>query len=317
MRASRPGKLELEDAPFDLRALLAEISSVAEPMARNKNLDWVCNMGTGTALWLCGDAVRIKQVLLNLVNNAIKFTERGSVTLDARRAGEGGVLFVISDSGPGIAESTRARLFQRFEQADGAQRYGGSGLGLAICRELVARMGGSIELDSETGRGSTFRVHLPLAEASEEEMLSRAGAAPEKAASARQPDQVAVPRRILLVEDDATVAEVITGLLKMQGHRVVHVAQGLAALTEFEAGQHDLALIDLDLPGVDGLALTRMLRAREAQSGKVRMPLIGVSARSAGIEEALCLAAGMDAFLRKPLTGDALGRAVADAKASA
>ncbi len=217
---------------------------------------------------------------------------------------------MISDSGPGIAESTRARLFQRFEQADGAQRYGGSGLGLAICRELVARMGGSIELDSQTGRGSTFRVQLPLAEASEEEMRARARAALEEVALVPRLDQGGTPRRILLVEDDATVAEVITGLLQMQGHRVVHVAQGLAALGEFEAGQHDLALIDLDLPGVDGLALARMLRAREAQSGKVRMPLIGISARSAGNEEALCLAAGMDAFLRKPLTGEVLARAL-------
>jgi signal transduction histidine kinase/CheY-like chemotaxis protein/streptogramin lyase len=311
------GKLELEEAPFDLRALLAEISSVAQPMARNKNLGWVCNMGTDMTPWLRGDAVRIKQVLLNLVNNAIKFTERGGVTLDTRRAGEGGVLFVISDSGPGIAESTRVRLFQRFEQAEGAQRYGGSGLGLAICRELVARMGGSIELDSETGRGSTFRVQLPLAEASEEETRVRLQAVLEEAVSARQSDQAEMPRRILLVEDDATVAEVITGLLHMQGHRVVHVAQGLAALAEFEAARYDLALIDLDLPGVDGLALARMLRAREAQSGKVRMPLIGISARSVGNEEALCLAAGMNAFLRKPLTGEALGRAVADANALA
>jgi signal transduction histidine kinase/CheY-like chemotaxis protein/streptogramin lyase len=305
------GKLELEEVPFDLRTLLAEISSVAQPMARNKGLEWACNLGTDTTPWLRGDAVRIKQVLLNLVNNAIKFTERGGVTLDVRRAGEVGVLFVISDSGPGIAESTRARLFQRFEQADGAQRYGGSGLGLAICRELVARMGGSIELDSQTGRGSTFRVQLPLAEASEEEMRAAARVAPEEAATARQSDQGGMPRRILLVEDDATVAEVITGLLQMQGHHVVHVAQGLAALAEFEAGQHDLALIDLDLPGVDGLALARMLRARETQSGKVRMPLIGISARSAGNEEALCLGAGMDAFLRKPLTGEVLARALA------
>jgi CheY-like chemotaxis protein len=97
----------------------------------------------------------------------------------------------------------------------------------------------------------------------------------------------------------------------MQGHHVVHVAQGLAALAEFEAGQHDLALIDLDLPGVDGLALARMLRARETQSGKVRMPLIGISARSVGNEEALCLGAGMDAFLRKPLTGEVLALALA------
>jgi signal transduction histidine kinase/CheY-like chemotaxis protein/streptogramin lyase len=311
------GKLDLEEAAFDLHALLGEIAAVALPLARGKGLEWTSNIDTGAPQWLRGDAVRIKQVLLNLVNNAIKFTEHGAVALDTQRGRAGGVLFVISDSGPGIAESTRARLFQRFEQGAGAQHYGGSGLGLSICRELVARMSGSIELDSETGRGSTFRVRLPLAEAGEEEMRARGRVAAEHAPVAAQSIQTATARRILLVEDDATVAEVITGLLQMQGHRVTHVAQGLAALAEFEAGQHDLALIDLDLPGVDGLALARMLRARETQSGKVRMPLIGISARSAGNEEALCLAAGMDAFLRKPLTGAALSRSVANAKASA
>jgi signal transduction histidine kinase/streptogramin lyase/ActR/RegA family two-component response regulator len=310
------GKLDLEEAAFDLHALLGEIAAVALPLARGKGLDWTSTIGSDAPQWLRGDAVRIKQVLLNLVNNALKFTERGAVTLATQRGSDGGVLFVIRDSGPGIAESTRVRLFQRFEQADGAQRHGGSGLGLAICRELVARMGGSIELDSETGRGSTFRVHLPLPPASEVEM-AQARAAAEQAAPVRRSGQSGTARRILLVEDDATVADVITGLLQMQGHRVVRVAQGLAALAEFEAAQHDLALIDLDLPGVDGLALARMLRAREGQSGKVRMPLIGISARSAGNEEALCLAAGMDAFLRKPLTGDALGRAIADAEPSA
>jgi CheY-like chemotaxis protein len=302
------GRLELDEVPFDLRALVDEIAAVARPLAQAKNLEWSVCVAPDTPRWLRGDAVRVKQVLLNLLNNAIKFTEHGSVALDARRAPEGGIEFAVADSGPGIAESTRARLFQRFEQADGAQRQGGSGLGLAICRELVACMGGSIALDSEPGQGSTFRVHLPFSEL--DAAAAAAAAAPPPARSDATAAIAQVSRRILLVEDDATVAEVITAQLQLQGHRVVRAAQGLAALGEFDRAPFDLALIDLDLPGVDGLALARLLRAREAQSGKVRMPLIGISARSVGNEEALCLAAGMNAFLRKPLTGEILARAV-------
>jgi CheY-like chemotaxis protein len=131
-------------------------------------------------------------------------------------------------------------------------------------------------------------------------------------APACDPAGVAVgARRILLVEDDATVAEVIAGLLAAQGHAVARVDQALAALAEFDAAPFDLALIDLDLPGVDGLALARMLRARETRCGRARMPLIGISARSVGDEAALCRDAGMDAFLRKPLAGAALADAIA------
>jgi CheY-like chemotaxis protein len=252
-----------------------------------------------------GDGVRLRQILLNLVNNAIKFTERGVVCVCLERGANNAVQLRVRDSGPGIADTTRARLFQRFEQADGPQRHGGSGLGLAICRELIARMGGTIALDSICGVGSTFQVTLPLpeVEAPDEKM--------ENAAFVR--DAPAPARNILLIEDDATVAAVIGGLLQAQGHHVEHVVHGLAALAELEAARYDVALIDLDLPGVDGLALARMLRASEKNNGKARMTLVGVSARSVGDEETLCLAAGMDGFLRKPVTGQMLTAAIAAA----
>jgi len=278
----------------------------ARALAQAKGLHWMLDIGADAPRFLRGDAVRVKQILLNLVNNAIKFTEHGGVALSAG-AGTGGVRLRVRDDGPGIAEATRTRLFQRFAQADGAARFGGSGLGLAICRELVARMGGQISLESEPGQGSTFVVDLPLGAADAGELPSAAPAIID--ATAQQP--VVPVLRILLVEDDAVVADVIAGLLTAFGHVVTHAAQGLAALAEFDAAPFDLALIDLDLPAVDGLALARLLRAREAQSGKVRIPLIGISARSAGDEEALCLAAGMDAFLRKPLTGAMLVKAIA------
>jgi signal transduction histidine kinase/ligand-binding sensor domain-containing protein/CheY-like chemotaxis protein len=298
------GKLQLEDSVIDLHALLAEIATLARPLAQAKGLTCEVHVAEDTACRVRGDGVRIKQILLNLVNNAIKFTERGGVVVALERGAGAGVQFSVSDSGPGIAEATRARLFQRFEQADGPQRHGGSGLGLAICRELVARMGGEITLDSAPGQGSTFRVVLPLQDATNEQDMDVATAPPGSVGPV-------VPRAILLVEDDATVAAVIVGLLEAQGHSVAHARHGLAAMAELEAASCDIALIDLDLPGIDGLALARMLRTREQKTGKSRLPLIGISARSAGNEEALCLVAGMDAFLRKPVTGEMLATAIA------
>jgi signal transduction histidine kinase/CheY-like chemotaxis protein/streptogramin lyase len=295
------GKLQLDIAPFDLHALLRQVEALARPQAAKRGLAWTLCVADDLPRWLVGDALRIEQILLNLANNAVKFTEQGAIALSARRGSVAGIAFTVSDSGPGIASAERERLFRRFEQADGPQRRSGSGLGLAICRELVARMGGTIDLDSEPGRGSTFRVELPLPES----------AAPKKVENAASA-HVAAPRRVLLVEDDATVAAAIAGLLEVRGHAVNRVEQGLAALGELAAADYDAALIDLDLPGVDGLTLARMIRAGEAKDDKPSLWLVGISARSRGDEEALCRAAGMDAFVRKPVTGEMLAAVLRD-----
>ena len=150
------GKLQLEDSVVDLHALLAEIAALAQPLAQAKNLACDVHVADDAPRRVRGDGVRIKQILLNLVNNAIKFTERGGVVVALEPGAGNAVRFSVSDTGPGIAEATRARLFQRFEQADGPQRHSGSGLGVAICRELVARMDGEIALDTTPGQGSTF-----------------------------------------------------------------------------------------------------------------------------------------------------------------
>jgi CheY-like chemotaxis protein len=251
---------------------------------------------------LQGDVLRIEQILLNLATNAVKFTARGRITLSAQRT-DGGVMFSVADTGPGIPEASRSRLFQRFEQGDGPQRRAGSGLGLAICRELVTLMGGSIELESRLGQGSTFRVRLPLAELAPAAPLVTAAAAGVGA------------RHVLLVEDDTTVAAVIRGLLARQGHRVTHVADGLGALAELDGGPYDVLLLDLDLPGVDGFQLARLLRQREGDG--VRLPIVAITARSGGDEELRAREAGMDGFLRKPLSGDQLAKAMETAIAAA
>ena len=288
------GKLELQSAPFDLRALVHEIGLLAEPLARAKDLNWEMHIASDAPRHVSADALRIKQVVLNLVNNAIKFTTAGEITLELARGVDQAALISVRDTGPGIAPSDQARVFQRFEQVDGPQRRAGSGLGLAICRDLVARMGGAITLESTPGHGSTFRVCVPLAE------ITMAGAAREMQSA---PIATAA-RRILLVENDATVAAVIVGLLGANRHHVRHVDNALAALSELATSVYDAAFVDLDLPGVDGLALARMIRTRDGAAARLR--LIGISARARGDEQALCREAGMDAFVRKPVTAAVL-----------
>jgi len=290
------GRLELEPVPFDPRQLVEDVTQLEQGLAHMKGIRFVLDVADDLPPRLIGDAVRIKQVLLNLANNALKFTERGSVTLRAERSVQGLVLSV-SDTGPGIPEASQARLFQRFEQEEGPHRRAGSGLGLAICRELVDMMGGSIELESRMGYGSTFRVRLPLS---------------EPAAVTPPPATVGTGHRnyhLLLVEDDTIIAAVISGLLEQQGHSIFHVANGLAALAELAHASFDAALLDLDLPGVDGFQIARLIRQRE-HDGQ-RMPIIAVTARSGSEDELRAQAAGMDGFLRKPLSGEQLAEALA------
>ncbi|MFZ0870319.1 MAG: ATP-binding protein [Rhodanobacter sp.] len=290
------GRLELEPAPFDPRQLVDEVAQLEQGLAYAKGIRFLLELADDLPERVIGDAVRIKQVLLNLANNALKFTERGSVTLRVRRIANG-LLFSVSDTGPGIPEASQARLFQRFEQEEGPQRRAGSGLGLAICRELVDMMGGSIELESRLAHGSTFHVRLPLSEP------------PQVSPSPATDTAEARVYRLLLVEDDTIVAAVIRGLLEQQGHAVCHVANGLAAMAELAHTSFDAALLDLDLPGVDGFQIARLIRQRE-HAGQ-RMPIVAVTARSGSEDESRARAAGMDGFLHKPLSGEQLASALA------
>ena len=295
------GKLELANADFALRPLLDEIVGLMAPLAERKALQFIDALDAGAPRALHGDSTRVQQILLNLIGNAIKFTDAGHVSLETFALAPQGVRFVVADSGPGLNPEQQARLFRRFEQGDGARtaaRYGGSGLGLAISQELAAAMGGRIQVDSEPGRGTRFIVELPLAAA--ELPVAIADAPRDVAALAASPHL-----RLLLVEDDPIVAQAMQGLLSEQGHSVVHAGHGLAALAEAAVQPFDAAVLDLDLPGMDGLALARTLRAQ----GFVA-PLLMVTARSDAEAEAQALAAGFDGFLRKPVTGTMLAQAL-------
>ena len=389
------GRVQLQHAPFSLRAVLAEVQALIAAQAEAKGLRFVLHIAPDTADARIGDAQRLRQVLLNLLGNAVKFTARGEVALevapvrmpehahtpeDARsrmhmhaqsqsqsqtHAHIDGLRLHVRDTGPGMTAEQCARLFRRFEQAEGARtaaRYGGTGLGLAISRELVQAMGGEIAVDSAPGVGTDFMVRLaleidssaaftagsggddaalqvaspavPSADAgaagdagphaataegmSAHGMSAEARAAQSKAAEGKTATcsldserKTALPAlRVLLVEDDPTVAEVVAGLLRLRGHRVVHAAHGLAALMDVAAMQatgaaFDLALIDLDLPGIDGCTLAAQLRA----SG-FTAPILAITARADSDAEPQARAAGFDAFLRKPLSGDGLAEAM-------
>lgn len=297
------GRLPLQPAPFALRPLLEEVAGLLRPLAAAKDLrlSFACADPLPPALF--GDATRVRQILFNLGHNAIKFCDHGEVAVEATALAPHGLRLQVRDNGPGFDEARRARLFRRFEPGAGSGS-GGAGLGLAICRELAVAMGGAIDVLSAPGCGACFRVDLPLPAA---DVAALPGApAGEGAASAAAvadppPGDLATgapspPRRLLLVEDDPLVADVVAALLRRAGHAVVHAPHGLAALAELDAGGFDLAIVDLDLPGIDGLALARVVRARWP------LPLLALTARADPEAEPAARAAGMAAFLRKPVT---------------
>lgn len=295
------GRFELDIADFELDVLIGDTAALMRPLAERKGLALVVDIADDVRGGWRGDVTRLSQILLNLLGNAIRFTARGEVGLSVERSASHGLRFTVRDTGPGLDEEQQSRLFRRFEQAEGARtasRYGGSGLGLAICRELAVAMRGDIELRSAPGEGAAFIVHLPLLRAD------------GSAVTAAMPSHAAVstPRmslQVLLIEDDAIVADVLIGMLQTQGHRVVHVAHALAALAEVATRRFDLALIDLDLPGMDGLALARHLRMQT-----FTRPMVAVTARADAQAESQSREAGFDAFLRKPLTGDMLAEVI-------
>ena len=297
------GRLQLQRQPFPLQPLIDDVCTLMAALAEQKQVRFVLDNTLPAGTCTIGDALRLRQILLNLLGNAVKFTRQGEVRLTVRAlAPEQGLHLEVSDTGPGISSDQQERLFRRFEQADGARtaaQYGGSGLGLAICRELALAMQGEIRVDSQLGVGTRFTVTLPLVlqPAHEGGVTSSAGVVP---------GQPLPPLRILLVEDDPTVASVIIGLLESRGHTVVHALHALAALREVSEAAFDVGLLDLDLPGLGGMEL-----AGHLHNQGYLIPLVAVTARTDPGIEMQVTEAGFKGFLRKPVTGDLLEAAIA------
>ncbi len=290
------GKLELEAAPFSLRRMLDQIARVLSVRASEKGLAFYCRMPDETPDAVVGDRMRLQQVLLNLAGNAIKFTERGDVEIGLHallQNGEASLEFAVRDTGIGIPPSALERLFQPFGQADASmsRRFGGTGLGLSICKSLVEMMSGTIWVESEVGKGSTFffTIRLPLA----------------KEAPAEFETPVAFPTRacgqlrVLLVEDNPANQKLATYILKDRGHVVEIAGDGEEAVYLTERNRYDVILMDVQMPGMNGLEATAAIRKRDGPQSRV--PIIAMTAHALKDDRDHCLAAGMDGYLSKPV----------------
>jgi signal transduction histidine kinase/CheY-like chemotaxis protein len=303
------GKMELEAIAFDLEPTLQGVEAAFAPLAEAKGVAYRTSLAPEAAGAYRGDPTRLRQILFNLVSNAVKFTDQGLVEVRAEPASEG-LRLIVSDTGPGIPADQCEALFSKFTQADASvtRRHGGTGLGLAICRELAELMGGRIEVASATGEGSRFTVTLPLPRLD-------APAAPGRSADAVIED--ALELRVLAAEDNAVNQLVLKTLLAQIGVEPMIVADGAEALAAWERGDWSMILMDVQMPVLDGLAATREIRRREAALGRARMPIIALTANAMAHQTAECLAAGMDRCVAKPIDAAALFAAIAEAAQTA
>jgi len=303
------GEVRLDAVEFSLRDLAGATIGMFSAQAQAKQLSLTLDLQQGLPdLWV-GDPTRLRQVLCNLVSNSIKFTPaHGSVVLrvaDCSRSDRGSaVCFEVVDSGPGITADAQSGLFQRYQQGDAsiARRFGGTGLGLSICKELLLLMKGSIEVESQPGAGSTFRVAVPLVRGDSQQ---RAPTEPMR------PPELPAALTVMLVEDDPVNQIVMEAVLRDLGVRALTAGSGVQALQLLNEEAVDLVLMDCHLPGMDGLAATRHWRIEEARQQRPRLPVIGLTGDVyAGARDA-CLEAGMDDYLTKPVSRDDLGAALA------
>ena len=321
------GHLELANAPFEPRSLVTRVRAMLLPLALAKDLALTAQVGAGVPALLLGDEGRIRQILVNLAGNAIKFTEHGQVAIevlnDAADAADAAapvrLRILVSDSGVGIAAEKLATLFRPFVQVDNSdtRRHGGTGLGLYIVRELAQRMGGDVVVRSAAGAGSTFEVSLRLEIAA----VVAAPLPPPATARARVAAAPASGARaglsVLLVEDNEINRMVARAVLEGAGHQVCEAADGAQAVARHATQAFDCVLMDCQMPVMDGLESTRRMRVRELADGAGRTPIIALTANTMEGDRERCLAAGMDDFLSKPYAGSALLEALARATAPA
>ncbi len=322
------GQLELESQPFVLRKIVAEVVHSVEALAQEKGLELTCHFDSEVPQVVSGDSLRLRQILLNLLSNAVKFTDRGRISVRgiAQDPARGSLTFVVEDTGVGIAADLLPHIFDSFFQADSSvtRRYGGSGMGLAICRKLCALMAGEIEVKSVQGQGTTFLVHLVLPPVWDAKVASAAGTG----------DGCLAPvsgLAILLVEDNKVNRDVARLFLNHAGHHVTEAINGFHALQILAEKNFDVILMDIQMPVMDGIETTQVIRACEEgevnvgldipaglsarlQGGDV--PIVALTAHAMNDDMRRCLATGMDAYLTKPLQPEQLYQALAEVTGS-
>ncbi|MBI5835293.1 MAG: response regulator, partial [Armatimonadetes bacterium] len=293
------GRIEISSQPVDLRAILDDLAVMYRHRARERRLDFALSVDPALPSTVLADRAHLRQVLTNLIGNAIKFTQQGSVRVSAAPAGPDRVAIEVIDTGIGLTAEEQARLFRPFERARGGEQVaGGTGLGLAISQEYARRMGGDITVRSEAGRGSTFRVELAAPVVADS---IASPAAPQRRLRARLvPGQCRA--RVLVVDDTPANRQLLRGLLSPLGFEVDEALDGQEAverLTECAAAEaaRTIVLMDLVMPRMDGIAATKALRELDHGAALV---IVGISASALDQERAAFIDAGLDAFLAKP-----------------
>jgi CheY-like chemotaxis protein/two-component sensor histidine kinase len=301
------GKLRLEETEFDLEELAETARGTFSAVAALKGLGMSLTVEEGCGGVYRGDPMRVRQILHNLLSNALKFTEAGGIDVRiARRADM--LVLSVRDTGIGIAPEAQAKLFQSFEQADTTttRRYGGTGLGLAICRKLSGMMGGGIAVESTPGVGTTFTVSLHLQRLGESRRTAPPASAEKPAPAPLAHDAGEAALRVLVAEDNGINQLVLKTLLNAVGVEPVIVADGLAAVEAWGAGRWDLILMDIQMPVMDGYAATEWIRQWEAAGKRPRLPIVALTADAFEEDRKRCLAIGMNDFLAKPIAVEAL-----------
>jgi signal transduction histidine kinase/DNA-binding NarL/FixJ family response regulator len=302
-------QLEMERTGFSLNDVLEKVTEMVAVRAHEKGLALVCEIAPKVPTALVGDPTLLSQVLLNLLGNAIKFTESGEVALrvkpDADSTVPGALQFTVSDTGIGIPGEKLSAVFERFTQADSSttRRYGGSGLGLTISKRLVELMGGRIWVESELGKGSVFSFAVPL------EIWARTRR-PTAAPVGAGPEAPLPALSILLAEDSPDNCTITMAYLEDTPYRVEIAETGAIACKKFMAGHYDLVLMDRQMPIMDGLTATRTIRAWEQANDRPLTPIIALTASALKGDREMCLAAGCTAFLTKPIKQEVLLQAI-------
>jgi CheY-like chemotaxis protein len=300
------GKIALEDTPFDLRETLKAVHHAYDALASVKGLTLLLAIDEPVPAVVRGDPVRVRQILSNFITNALKFTERGHVRIEAGVRAGGAVRLAVSDTGPGVAAETQARLFTPFSQGDSSttRRFGGTGLGLSICRELAQLMGGSVGVDSAPGAGSTFWADLPLPRS-----------APTQPSASTEAGEIAqlADARVLMVEDNPVNMMIAVAMLEHWGVRVAQAHDGREAVDAVHAAARDgqafdAVLMDVQMPVMGGHEAARELRRHYAPEV---LPIVALTAAALVSERAEALDAGMNDFLTKPIDAGKLRRTLA------
>ncbi|WP_096701376.1 ATP-binding protein [Magnetospirillum sp. 15-1] len=306
------GKYALDLAPFDLDEVLGHVADLTRPLAEDKGVALSIQRAEGSPVHLVGDALRLGQILINLVGNAVKFTNRGTIRVNIRTLPIDDISLLleceVADSGIGIPADRLEAIFEPFTQGNGSttRRYGGTGLGLSVCRTLVEMMGGEITVESRPGQGSVFRFSALLGLAPAMAALAET----ESAEAVQSPDFKALAgRRVLLAEDNPQLAEIYSEFLGMNGIEVIRVDNGTQVVPRAldPAQRPDLILMDMEMPQMSGLDATRAIRAHLSRD---ELPIIGLTAHGFASARELCIAAGMNDQLVKPVDFQLLTRSI-------